>query len=66
MLKFFFYLFIGYIIYSWIKLIFSGVKQKNAEKSKVKQQEVAEGYFQKKRKIMEDELSEYVDYQEVK
>jgi hypothetical protein len=66
MLKFFFYLFIGYIIYSWIKLIFSGLRQKNTEKKQAREQEITEGYFQKKRKKMEDELSEYVDYQEIK
>jgi hypothetical protein len=63
MLKFLFYLFIGYIIYSWIRLIFSAGLSKREAKS---QQKASKGnYLQEKRKKMEDELSEYVDYKEV-
>lgn len=65
MLKFFFYLFIGYILYSWIRLIFSAGASKRAAKAE-KQAAKKGSYLQEKRKKMEEELSEYVDYQEVK
>lgn len=66
MMKFLFYLFIGYIIYSWVRLLFSSKSASNKQaQSSVSTDDQDETYFQKKRRKMEDELSEYVDYKEV-
>ncbi len=64
MLRFLFYLFMFYIVYSWIKLIFGNSQKANSKENKTSNS--SGSFFSNKRKKMEDELSEYVDYEEIK